>query len=179
MANYRHCHAPCLCVCIFPSSRWLSCLHLNYSTLQHLSPCPTQLNLETQTICPFRSFLILIQEYENGGYCSTENAIRERRAHGPELSHEDFTKFHEVWSQCNRQPTHFFSSSIQCSEICNHIPSRLVIYPSNFHSLVFHHCMCSAFFISLYYVKSILCYVSFTSVQNLQSGNLHVNIYCL
>ncbi len=36
------------------------------------------------------------QEYENGGYCNSENALREWRACGKKLSYEDFAKFHEV-----------------------------------------------------------------------------------
>lgn len=56
---------------------------------------------DSDYMCPFP--FNSIQENENGGYCSTENAIRERRAYGPELSHEDFTKFHEVSYQCSPQ----------------------------------------------------------------------------
>lgn len=65
-----------------------------------------------------------LQENENGGYCSAENAIRERRAYGPELSHEDFTKFHEVWCQrIHKKHTSFPLPPSLVTIIYNHIPS--------------------------------------------------------
>lgn len=114
MVGYRQCLQPVLVCLYFPIIEMAF-----MSSFEFTESLSNSMNLETQTMCPF--LFNLIQEYENGGYCSTENAIRERRAYGPELSHEDFTKFHEVWYQCNRQPTHHLSSSIQSSQIHNHI----------------------------------------------------------
>ncbi len=115
-----------------------SCLHLEFSTRVR----QTLLNSEIPTICvppPFNP----LQEDENGGYCSTENAIRERRAYGPELSHEDFTKFHEVWYQCIHKKPHFLSCTTQSShnDLQSYSLHGLVISSirsSNFHPVVFH-----------------------------------------
>lgn len=147
-----------ICVCVLAYSDWLitdsvvahasmsvfshhrdgfSCLHLEYSTV------PVKVFwAQIQTICvlpPFNS----LQEDENGGYCSTENAIREWRAYGPELSHEDFTKFHEVSYQYIHKKTHFLSCTTKFSndDLQSYFFHGLVISSirsSNFHPLVFH-----------------------------------------
>lgn len=156
-----------ICVCVLAYSDWLitdsvvahasmsvfshhrdgfSFLHLEYSTV------PVKVFwAQIQTICvlpPFNS----LQENENGGYCSTENAIREWRAYGPELSHEDFTKFHEVSYQYIHKKTHFLSCTTQFSNddlqsYFFHSPCDIIHQKFKFPSISFPPCIRSTFFI--------------------------------